>query len=115
MTLIRSPQALHGLPGRVRDVNEGLSPIFYDWVECHGDSPRGLRSDALLGAVSDVGQAPKVENLSAGEATGCDEDLAGEADAAFWSGVACPGDEAGGGSDHRRAVITLDTLTYLAR
>ena len=59
--------------------------------------------------MSDVGQAPKVEDLGRSEGAGRDGELAREADATVWGGAACSGDEAGG-SGHYRAGITLDVL-----
>jgi len=47
--------------------------------------------------------------LAKGEGTGCDDDVAGEAHAAFEGDTACFGDEAGG-SGHRKALITHDAL-----
>ena len=34
---------------------------------------------------NDVDKAPKVEDLAGGEGTGCNDDLTGEAHAAFWA------------------------------
>ena len=64
-------------------------------------------------AVGDVGQAPKVEDLAWNEGTGCDAELAREADTTVWGNAACSGDKAGG-SSHHRARIALDAARYLA-
>ena len=64
--------------------------------------------------MSDVGQAPEVEDLARSERAGRDGELVGEADATVWGGAACSGDEAGG-SGHYRAGITIDVFPYLER
>ena len=56
----------------------------------------------LTVAVSDVGQAPKVEDLAQSKGADYDGELHREADTAIWGGAACSGDEAGGFS-YRRA------------
>ena len=54
----------------------------------------------LAVVVSNVGQAPKVEDLVRSEHAGYDE-LAREANTAVLGGAACSGDESGGSSHHR--------------
>jgi hypothetical protein len=61
-----------------------------------------------------AGAAHGVEDLARSEGIGHDEKVTGEVDVAIWGGAACSGDEAGG-SSHRRARITLDATSYLAR
>jgi hypothetical protein len=68
----------------------------------------------LTVAVGDVDQAPKVEGLSWSEGIGRDRELAREVDTVVW-GCAAHSDEEAGGSSHRRARISLDAASYLAR
>lgn len=53
-----------------------------------------LEQVKLVVAVSDIGQAPELEDLAGGESIGYDGELVGEADAI------CSSDEAGGSSYH---------------
>ena len=62
--------------------------------------------------MSDVGQAPEVEDLARSEGAGRTGELTGEANTVVLGSAACSSDEVGG-SSHRRARITLDGAPYL--
>jgi hypothetical protein len=63
----------------------------------------------LTVAVSDVGQAPKAENLAQSEVASVDGELTKEADTTIWGNTACFGDVADG-SYYRKARIALDAI-----